>query len=179
MTPTSYDRGAQLFHWVSALLILGMAIGGTVMVRLPESATVKATMYQGHVAVGLLVLLLTVGRIIWLFVGKRPSPPPMPQWEKLAFVWNHRLLYLIIVALLISGVSTLLLSEIGLSPAAVSPEAIMDVPPRAGHSLSGKLFMVLFVMHLGGVGFYQLKRGDTLGRMGITWFSGKGVTGSQ
>jgi cytochrome b561 len=46
MTLTSYDRGAQLFHWVSALLILGMAIGGTVMVRLPESATVKATMYN-------------------------------------------------------------------------------------------------------------------------------------
>ena len=175
MTPTTYDRGAQLFHWVSALLILGMAIGGTVMVRLPAGSTMKATLYQGHVAVGLLVLVFTIGRIIWLFVGQRPSPPPMPQWEKLAFIWNHRLLYLVIVSLLVSGVGVLLLSEIGLSPAAVSPEAILDVPPRAGHSLFGKVFMALFVMHLGGVGFYQLKRGDTLSRMGITWFSGKGV----
>jgi cytochrome b561 len=95
----------------------------------------------------------------------------MPQWEKLAFVWNHRLLYLIIIALLSTGVGTLLLSGIGLSPAAVDPAAIMDVSPRDGHSLFGKLFMALFVMHLGGVFFYQLKRGDTLSRMGVNWFS--------
>jgi cytochrome b561 len=170
MITTSYDRGAQLFHWVSALLIIGMAMGGTVMTRLADSP-LKTSMYQGHVAVGLLVLLLTVGRIIWLFVGKRPPPPPMPQWEKLAFVWNHRLLYLIIIALLSTGVGILLLSGIGLSPAAVDPAAIMDVPPRGGHSLFGKLFMALFIMHLGGVAFYQLKRGDTLSRMGVNWFS--------
>ena len=173
METATYDRGAQLFHWVSALLIIGMAIGGTVMVRLPAESALKGTMYQGHVAIGLLVLLLTAGRLVWLFVGsERPSPPPMPQWEKLAFTWNHWLLYLILIALLFSGVGMLLLSEIGLSPTAVSPEAIMDVFPRDGHSLFGKLFMALFVMHLGGVAFYQLKRGDTLSRMGVNWFSG-------
>lgn len=151
------------------MLIIGLALGGTVMTRLPADAPLKATMYQGHVAVGLLVLLLTVGRIVWLFVGQRPSPPPMPGWEKTAFVWNHRLLYLVIVAMLLSGVGILLLSELGLSPTAVTPEAIMDVPPRAGHSLFSKLFMFLFAMHLGGVFFYQFKRGDTLGRMGLNW----------
>ena len=171
METVTYDRGAQLFHWVSALLIIGMAIGGIIMVRLPAESALKVSMYQGHVAVGLLVLLLTIGRIAWLFIGKRPSPPPMPKWEEIAFTWNHRLLYLVLIALLLSGVGMLLLSEIGLSPTAVSPEAIMDVPPRDGHGLFSKLFMVLFVMHLGGVAFYQLKRGDTLSRMGITWFS--------
>jgi cytochrome b561 len=166
----SYDRGAQIFHWLSALLIVGLALGGTIMTRLPADAPLKANMYQGHVAVGLLVLLLTAGRIVWLFVGQRPSPPPMPGWEKIAFVWNHRLLYLVIVATLSTGVGMLLLSEVGLSPAAVAPELIMDVLPRAGHSLFSKLFMFLFVMHLGGVFFYQFKRGDTLGRMGLNWF---------
>jgi cytochrome b561 len=172
MESATYDRGAQLFHWLSALLIIGMAVGGAVMVRLPAESALKVTMYQSHVAVGLLVLLLTAGRLVWLFVGsKRPLPPPMPQWEKLAFIWNHRLLYVVLIALLFSGVGMLLLSDLGLSPTAVSPDAIMDVAPRDGHSLFSKLFLALFVMHLGGVAFYQLKRGDTLSRMGVTWFS--------
>jgi cytochrome b len=53
----------------------------------------------------------------------------------------------------------------------VTPAAIENVPPRAVHDVVSKLFMLLFVMHLAGVIMYQVREGDTFGRIGIPWFS--------
>lgn len=168
---TSYNRTSQIFHWVSALLIISLAVAGTIMVRLDDGVALKTTMYRTHTAVGSMVLLLTLGRIGWLFVGKRPSPPDMPRWEKLAFLWNHRLLYVIILALASTGIGMLLLSGVSLPAVDLNPADIQDVAPRQGHSLFAKVFMALFVMHMGGVFYYQFTKGDTLGRMGLRWFS--------
>jgi cytochrome b561 len=170
---SNYNRVAQILHWLSALLIIGLAFGGLVMVRLGDSVAVKTTMYRTHAFIGTLVLLLTIGRIVWMFVGKRPSPLPMPRWEALAFLWNHRLLYVIILALAFSGIGMLALSGVSLPPTGLTPADIQDVAPRAGHSLFSKLFIALFIMHVAGVLYYQFTKGDTLGRMGVNWFSNK------
>jgi len=166
-----YGRVAQLFHWLSMLLIVGLAIGGTIMTRLDGGAQ-QSQMYQLHVNVGLVVLLLTGARVIWIFVDKRPDAlADMKAAQKTAFAVNHLLLYLVIILMVVSGVSMLLLSGVGLSPAGVTPAGIENVPPRAVHDVVSKLFMLLFFMHLAGVIMYQVREGDTFGRMGIPWFS--------
>lgn len=168
---TQYGRIAQLFHWLSMLLIVGLAIGGTVMTRIDNTAQ-QTQMYKMHVTVGLIVLALTVARVIWIFVDKRPElPVGMKGAQKTAFAVNHLLLYLVIGLMVVSGVAMLLLSGVGLSPAGVTPAGIENVPPRAVHDVVSKLFMLLFVMHLAGVIMYQVREGDTFGRMGIPWFS--------
>lgn len=168
----AYGRIAQIFHWLSMLLIVGLAIGGTIMTRLDGGAQ-QQQMYQMHVTVGLVVLALTVARVIWLFVDTRPGPPPgMAGSQKTMFTWNHNLLYAVILMMLVSGIGMLLLSEIGLSPANVTPAAIQDVTPRTVHDVVSKLFMLLFVMHLVGVFMYQRREGDTFGRMGVPWLKG-------
>lgn len=169
-TRARYNRTAQILHWLSALLIIGLAVAGTVMVRLDDSVALKTTMYRTHTFVGTLVLLLTLARIVWIFVGKRPSALEMPKWEKQAFVWNHRLLYLIILLLAFSGTGMLLASGVSLPPTNLTPADIQDVAARQGHNVFSKVFIVLFIMHLGGVFYYQVTKGDTLGRMGIPWF---------
>ena len=168
---TQYGRIAQLFHWLSMLLIVGLAIGGTIMTRIDSTAQ-QTQMYQMHVTVGLVVLLLTVARVVWIFIDKRPAPPAeMKAAQKTAFAANHLLLYLVIILMVVSGVAMLLLSGVGLSPAGVTPAGIENVPPRTVHDVVSKLFMLLFVMHLAGVIMYQVREGDTFGRMGIPWFS--------
>ncbi|MCA9916395.1 MAG: cytochrome b/b6 domain-containing protein [Anaerolineales bacterium] len=167
-----YGRIAQIFHWLSMLLIVGLAIGGTVMTRLNGGAQ-QEQMYKLHVTVGLIVLALTVARIIWLFVDTRPAPPAgLEGGQKAMFTWNHNLLYVVIVVMVISGVGMLILSNIGLSPANVTPDAIQNVTPRRVHDIVSKLFIILFLMHLAGVVMYQLREGDTFGRMGVPWFKG-------
>jgi cytochrome b561 len=167
---STYNRTSQIFHWVSTLIIIGLAVMGTIMVRIDNPA-LQDRMYSGHVTFGLLISVITIGRIVWLFAGSRPSALKMPRWEQLAFLWNHRLLYVIIVAMVFSGIAMLLLSGTGLNPGNVSPDLIQDVPPRQGHNIFSKVFIALFVMHVGGVFYYQFTKGDTLGRMGINWLS--------
>lgn len=166
MKPAVYTRTMQLFHWSGALLILGLWLLGVVMHEMADTP-LKTQLYRVHVGIGLLTLILTVARIVWLFVGKRPEDLAMPAWRRLAFVWNHRLLYLIVALLLVSGVGMLVLSGIGISLANVIPAAIQDVPPRTVHGIASKLFLALFVMHFVGVVHYQFTEGETFARMGV------------
>lgn len=170
--PAAYNRTSQIFHWVSALILIGMWGMGKIMVDAADSP-LKTTMYRGHVVAGILITLITIGRIVWLLRSARPAPLAMPRWESLAFIWNHRLLYAAIVLLAFSGLAMLQLSGIGLNPAAVSPDLIQNVPPREGHELFSTLFLLLFLMHLGGVFYYQFSKGNTLGRMGVNWLGGR------
>ncbi|MEM7354392.1 MAG: cytochrome b/b6 domain-containing protein [Acidobacteriota bacterium] len=168
--PAAYGRTTQALHWISALLLIGMAATGAVMTRLPEGVA-QLRLYRLHVGLGLVVLGLTLGRLAWRLRDPWPSPPPgMPPWREQAFKWNHILLYVVIVVMLASGVAMLLSSGFGLWPGTVSPEGIQNVPPKNAHVVASKVFMALFVMHVAGVGLYQLKKGDTFSRMGLTWF---------
>lgn len=167
MKVESYNRTSQIFHWVSALLIIGLLVFGTVMVRLDPSSPLKTTMYRSHVIIGMVTLVITLGRIVWLFVGKRPSALEMPGWEKQAFTWNHRLLYLFMLVVIFSGIGMLLQSGLSLPPTGFTPADIQDVAARQGHGIFTKVLLALFVMHVGGVFYYQFTKGDTLGRMGL------------
>ncbi len=165
---TAYGKVARLLHWISALLIIVLWIMGKVMTN-----SEVASLYKTHVALGLLVLVLTAVRIVWFFVDNHPTDLPMLGWQKQAFVWNHRLILLVTILLVSSGVGILLLSEIGLSPANVTPDLIQDVPPLGVHHFSSLLMALLFLMHVGGVLRYQFTKGDTLGRMGINFLQRK------
>lgn len=165
----AYGRTTQTLHWLSALLLIGMAAAGATMTRLPEGP-VQSQLYRLHVGLGLLVLVLTMVRIAWRFREPWPAAPPkLSAGRARLFKWNHILLYAVVIAALASGVGTLVLSGLSLSPAAVSPELIQEVPPKKAHVVATRAFVVLFLMHLAGVVQYQMKKGDTFSRMGVRW----------
>ena len=166
-TATKYGRLAVSVHWISALLLIALWPMGFSMTRMVEGAT-KTRLYQAHVAIALVVLLLTAVRIVWHFMDTVPDPPPnlTPLNEK-AFLWNHNLLYLVLVLMVLSGIAILLTSGLGLSPSGVVPEAIAEVPSRTAHGLLSWAFLLLLLAHIGGVVRYQLLKGNTLARMGV------------
>ncbi len=161
----NYGTLARLLHWTSATLIIVLWIMGKVMTN-----GENGQLYKVHVTIGLIVLVLTVVRLVWMFKDAHPTDLPMLSWRLQAFKWNHRLMLLVILLLLFSGVGMLLLSGLGLSPANVAPDLIEDVPPVFAHRI-GSLFMaLLFLMHVGGVFHYQFTEGNTLSRMGLNLF---------
>jgi cytochrome b561 len=136
------------------------------MTRMAEGPT-QTNLYRLHVAVGLLVLLLTAARIIWRMIEPSPDmPAQITGVRRLAFRGIHTLQYIVLVLTLVSGVAILLASGLGLAPATVLPEAISaSLPPVRAHAVLSWLFVLLLVAHLGGMIEYQLFHGDTLGRM--------------
>ena len=173
-TPHAYGKLAISLHWISMLLIVVLAPLGTIMVRLGDNP-IRANLYRLHAGIGLLVLLLTLARVLWRSLDRDPEPPQGIAGKHLTlFKAVHFLLYAALLSLTITGLGMLSASGVGLSLGALSPELITsEMQPRMGHSLISKLFIALFLAHLGGVLLYQVQKGDILHRMGIPWFQKK------
>lgn len=98
----SWGRLSILLHWLTALLILGLATVGLIMTELPTSP-MKMQIYALHKSFGLTVLGLTVIRLAWrLFSG---VPEAMPASKAQLFVAKtvHALMYALLFAIPLSG----------------------------------------------------------------------------
>ncbi len=167
-TPTQYGWLAQTFHWLSALLILFMIPIGITMTRLADGS-IKTTLYQAHVGLGLTVLALTLLRIVWRFIEPTPQVPPgLSPLRRFVRKSINIGQYVLLLALFSSGIASLLASGLSLSPASVLPAAIdPNLIPVIGHVWLSRIFIALLVAHLAGVIEYQLFTGNGLARMGL------------
>ncbi|RIK06111.1 MAG: hypothetical protein DCC49_11745 [Acidobacteria bacterium] len=167
-TTDTYGKPARILHGVSALLIIAMIPMGIVMTRVGDGG-LKTGLYRAHVAIGLVVLLLTLVRVVWVFVGDRPGEPPeMPPWRRRLRLGIHIGIYSGIFVLAISGIGLLIGSGAGLNPFSLDPGVInRDLLPATTHWVVSKLFIVLLVFHVAGVISYHRSKGDVLSRMGI------------
>lgn len=167
-TVEKYSTPARVLHGVSAVLILAMIPIGLIMTRIGEGGA-ETALYRAHVAMGLLVLLLTLVRIVWVFVGERPGEPhDLPAWRRRLRKGVHIGIYAGILALSLSGVTLLVGSGAGLNPFSLDPGVINnELPQAATHWILSKVFVLLLVFHVAGVISYQKAKGDVVSRMGL------------
>jgi cytochrome b561 len=94
----------MLLHWLMAILIVaGFALGVT-MVDIPGLTPTKLKYYSWHKWLGVTVLALACARLLWrLFHPAPPHPATMPGWQKKAASASHTLLYLLMLAVPLSG----------------------------------------------------------------------------
>lgn len=98
-----YSTPAIVLHWlVAALIFVGFPLG-FFMVDLPLSPD-KLRLYSYHKWIGIAVLLLAAIRVIWRMTH---VPPPLPAaiaaWQRRAGAIVHGLLYLLLLAIPLSG----------------------------------------------------------------------------
>jgi cytochrome b561 len=99
-----YSRTAILFHWLIALLIIGAFTLGLVMTDIPGFTPAKLRYYSWHKWAGVTVMLLAVLRLLWRLKHRPPAlPATMPAWQRGAAHGLHRLLYVFIFAVPLSG----------------------------------------------------------------------------
>jgi cytochrome b561 len=68
-----YGSVSSGLHWLIALVFLAQILLGVVMTRiLPETAVATFWAYQWHKSFGLLLLLLSALRLVWVLVETRP-----------------------------------------------------------------------------------------------------------
>ena len=90
-------------HWLTFLLVLGMAVVGLVMTELPTSP-LKIQVYALHKSFGLTVLGLTALRLAWrMFSGRPKSEPGSPRWQERIAALTHGALYGLLIAIPLSG----------------------------------------------------------------------------
>ena len=113
--PAGYGDVARLFHWTTALLIVGNVALGLYSSTLPREGDPRETVLYFHKSFGLLVLALTGLRLVWSCCAPaRLDRSGMAAWERTAAHIGHGLLYLVLLAMPLSGI---LWAEGGARPA--------------------------------------------------------------
>lgn len=100
--PVRYSRGAMLFHWVIAIAV----IANWRIAEAAEHATrAEASWWWGqHKALGITILLLTLGRLAWRMTHKLPAlPHTYASWERILARTTHALFYVLLIGLPLGG----------------------------------------------------------------------------
>lgn len=97
-----YSSGAIFFHWSIALLIIVNLLLGFLHENFGRE---NVPLVMGlHKSIGLLVLLLSFGRVGWRVTHSPPADPSYLQtWEKLLAKAVHAFFYIAIIALPLTG----------------------------------------------------------------------------
>ncbi len=137
-----YSGIAIAFHWAIAALILGnILIAWTMGSRSIDKSTAFA-LFQLHKSIGLLVLVLSVGRLLWRIMN---PPPPLPTsmkgWERTLSEGVHALFYVLMIGTPLVGWMIVSASPTGIPTLFFGLFQWPHIAPLADASLSAKKAM--------------------------------------
>ena len=154
-TKDSFGAVSKFFHWVIALLILGLILVGLYMTQLSYSPD-KLELYAWHKSFGLMVLWLAGLRIIWRLLTPQPAAHPDHQfWERILAKLVHFFLYIAMIGLPLTG---WLMSSAGEYPVPFfgiqMPDLVGKDPSLA--QLMNQTHTVMAYLLIGAVGLHAL-----------------------
>jgi len=100
---TGFTGVAIGLHWLIAIAIIGTFALGLYMHELPLSPQ-KLRLYSWHKWAGVTIFLFVMLRLVWRLSHRPPEMPAgMPAWQRKAAEATHVLLYLLMLAVPLSG----------------------------------------------------------------------------
>ncbi len=167
-------------HWLTLILILGLALVGLNMDDLPNGPQ-KIQVYALHKSFGLTVLALTVIRLSWRLFSVTPDTVPnTPVWQEWIAKLVHAALYVLLFAMPISGwlynsAAGFPLKYFGLFslPKLSGYDPQLKELARESHETIFYIMAVLLLMHAGAaLKHHYLDKDNTLTRM-LPWLAKK------
>jgi cytochrome b561 len=167
-TDAGWGVGVRVFHWLIAVLVIAQGVIGLMMVEMGLTPA-KVRVFALHKSIGITILALVLLRVAWRLTERKPADPPaMPRWQRRTARVMHVALYLLILALPLSGW--------WFNSAANAPLVwfgLVDVPsltrgydpvwkPRALflHEALFWLLVLLLVVHIGAALWHHFKQRD-------------------
>lgn len=172
----SYGWPAQFLHWSVAALIVTQFVLAKLAERAEDdgSKITQLALLANHKSVGITILSLALLRTSWRFLAPPPAlPAAMPSWQILASKLSHRLLYILIFALpltgwLMSSASAYTVSWFNLFelPDLVAPDTRLKETLLDAHHLLAKVLFVLASVHIiAALKHHFVDKDDILRRM--------------
>ena len=172
-TAHGYGAVAKFLHWGIVILIIAQYVLAEAAEELEDGPDKFGTL-ANHKSVGMLILLLMLVRIGWKLANRGlPQPVPMARPQQIAAAAGHGLLYLLLLALPLSG--WMMASAAGHPPAFFG---LFEFPSLVGTShdlqetleevhetLFGAVVVVAVLHALAAVFHHAWMKDDTLRRM--------------
>jgi cytochrome b561 len=172
-----YGSVAIALHWLIALGVIANICVGLYFADLPRSDPSKFMLFQLHKSIGLTVLVLSLVRVGWRLVNPIPPlPASMSPTLRLVARTTQFLLYVLIVAIPLSGWAVVSASPLGLPTLYFGTFVWPHIPfladlPRAAkvplqkelsgvHVLLAWSAIVLVALHIAGALYHQFVRRD-------------------
>lgn len=177
MDAQPYSFLARLLHWILALLIVAQISLGFATDWTQRPASHR--LLEQHVRLGLLILALTALRFIWrLSVRPPPLPPSVALWQRRAAALTHRILYLLLFLMPVTGYvlwawTAPVLDWWGVSNIPILFHGGEDEFWRSvigyAHEYGALLFLGLLALHIGAALHHEFVTRDGLirNRMGV------------
>jgi len=166
----SYSGVAKAFHWAIVVLVFLMLYGGFTSDDLPKAD--RLGFFQTHAGLGITVLILMLGRILWRRTHPAPAQPEgMPRWQQIASVATHHGLYLLVLlqpifGLIMASGSKFNLKAFGVLGLQVAPnEAIHEIGETL-HGINAWIITALIALHIAAALYHHfILRDNVLKRM--------------
>lgn len=195
-TFTRYTKTAVVLHWLIAIGIFAMFALGWYMSELPkeapkqiafdlfdwgvfswqltEEASPRTFYFNLHKSVGVTILALIALRILWRLMHRPPAMlASYTAWEKKLATAVHHTLYLLMVALPLSGLIMAVNSKYGVKwfgidfIAGLDNSAMRDVFKEV-HEVVGAIMLAVLVLHiLGALKHKFIDKDTTMQRMSL------------
>lgn len=171
-TDFAYTRTAIALHWVTvALIATGFTIG-VWMVDLPI-APQTIRVYAYHKWIGITVFLVTLARVAWRAAHPVPPAVAMPSWQRRTAIASHVSLYLLMLAIPMSGwlyssatgVEVVYLGVIPLPNVVAKDEALAALLKSVHYTLNFTLLALVLVHAGAALRHHYVERDRVLSRM--------------
>lgn len=189
-----YTKTAVILHWLIALVVIAMFALGWYMTELPKEAAKQTAfdlfdlgVYTWHLAeevsprnfyfnlhksVGVTLLALIALRVLWRITHRPPTMlASYKAWEKKLATGTHHMLYLLMVAMPVSGLIMAMSGKYGVKwfgieiIAGLDNSTLRDVFKEA-HEIIGAIFITVIILHiLGALKHRLIDKDGTMKRM--------------
>ena len=159
-TLTEYGIISKFFHWLSAALLFVQIPLGFYLVDL-DFGQERITLESIHIYLGLTIFYLIIFRLINNLYNSTPKlNPPLFKGQKLIAKLNHRLLYLTVLAITVSGIFKKLFNgeslviffrEIKVNDNYILAEQFYDI-----HIIANYILIILIILHISAVIVHKL-----------------------
>lgn len=154
-SPARYERAAVVLHWIVALLIIVLIGTGWYMVGIPKNTPERAFFFNLHKSLGIVTAIFIAMLVVWRIRHVAPPlPSAMPKWERMAANLNHRLFYVLMVLVTLTGYLTSSFSGYGPKLFGIAlphwgwEDAALRGSFAAVHRITALIFAVLIAIHI-------------------------------
>lgn len=169
-----YGTLTKAFHWTAAALFAFQLFSGPLMVRMADGARVAgmggSDWFNWHKTIGLVALLVAVGRLLNRRAGSLPDWAPCLSRTEHALIHRYeQALYLAMFALPVSGFLYVMAGGYGVLfagrwelPNPIGKVAWLAAPARRAHLAAALVLAAALLLHLGVVCRHTLLRREGL-----------------
>jgi len=194
-TVQRYNKTAILLHWITGLMIIAMFALGFWMHELPkelkvesldlfnlgihtisfvEPTSLRTFYFNLHKSIGVTLLVLILFRVFWRVTHPAPAyPATMSARDQKVAGLTHKLLYVLMLAMPISGLLMAINSKFGIKwfgielMAGLDNAAMRDLFKEA-HEVIGFVLLLMVVLHVAAAIKHKvIDKDDIMKRMSI------------